>query len=93
MKEDLDELIKLWRPVVPEPLAFKREVWSRIEQRGNTDKWFERFFEWFARPKIASVAAAVALLSGALIGAATAGQSRQAAYLHAVNPYAQIVLK
>lgn len=93
MNDDLDDLIGRWQPEVPEPFAFKREVWRRIERRGTADHWFERFLPWLARPKIASIAAALALLCGAVIGSVVAGQNGETAYLHAVNPYAQVVLK
>ncbi len=93
MKDDLEGLIKLWHPEVPEPSAFKREVWRRIEQRGTADSWIERFFARLTQPRIASIAAALALLGGAILGSAIAGLNGQAAYLQSVNPYAQVVLK
>jgi hypothetical protein len=93
MKDDLEGLIRRWHPEVPDPSAFKREVWRRIEQRGTADSWIERFFAGLTQPKIASLAAALALLGGAVIGSAIAGSSGQASYLRSVNPYAQVVLK
>lgn len=93
MKDDLDDLIRLWRPDVPEPSAFQREVWSRIEQRAPADGWVERFFSGLARPRIASVAAALVLLAGVVLGSTLAGSKGRDSYLHAVNPYAQMALK
>lgn len=93
MKDDLDDLIRLWRPDVPEPSAFQREVWSRIERRAAADGWVERIFAGLARPRIASVAAALVLLAGVVLGSRLAGSKGQDSYLHAVNPYAQMALK
>jgi hypothetical protein len=93
MKEDLQTLIRRWHPEVPEPVAFRREVWSRIERRESANPWLTRFLPWLARPKIMSFAALIAILSGVLIGSLAAGQSGRTAYLHSVNPYAQVVLK
>jgi hypothetical protein len=93
MKDDLDDLIRLWRPDVPEPSAFRREVWSRIERRAAAAGWIERFFSGLARPRIASVATALVLLAGVVLGSALADSKGQDSYLHAVNPYAQMALK
>ncbi len=32
MKEDLDELLRSWRPDAIESSTFQRDVWRRIEQ-------------------------------------------------------------
>jgi hypothetical protein len=93
VKEDLDNLLKIWRPDVPEPFAFKRSVWRRIEQRARPAEWLEHFFALFTRPKTASLAAALSLVGGALVGFAIGAQGGQAAYLHAVDPYAQVASK
>jgi hypothetical protein len=93
MKDDLDSLLKTWKPEVPEPVAFKRHVWSRIERRRFANDWLERFTAWLTRPQIASLAAALSVLGGAWIGSATAARNGQVAYLHAVDPYAQVSLK
>jgi hypothetical protein len=93
MKDDLEGLIKLWHPEVPEPSAFRREVWRRIEQRAATESWIERFFAGLTQPTMAFIAAALSLLGGVVLGSAIAGSSGQAAYLHSVNPYAQVILK
>jgi hypothetical protein len=93
MKEDFQSLIRRWHPEVPEPVAFRREVWSRIERGEGTGVQLTRFLPWLARPKIMSLAALIAILGGALVGSLAAGQSGRTAYLHAVNPYAQVVLK
>jgi hypothetical protein len=39
------------------------------------------------------LAAALAIIGGAFIGSLFAGQNAQRAYLHEVDPYAQVVLK
>jgi hypothetical protein len=93
MKDDLDSLLQTWKPEVPEPVAFKRHVWGRIEQRRFAAGWLERFLAWLTRPQIASLAAALSVLGGAWIGSATAARNAQTAYLYAVNPYAQVSLK
>lgn len=90
MKDDLDKLLKSWHPEVPNSAAFKRQVWGRIERRRRANGLFESFAEWFTRPQIASIAAALSVLGGAWIGFAVAEQNGQAAYLHSVDPYAQV---
>jgi hypothetical protein len=42
------------------------------------------------QPKIASLAAILAVILGAVVGSAVAGRNGQTAYLYAVNPYAQV---
>jgi hypothetical protein len=93
MKDDLDKLLKSWHPEVPTSAAFKRQVWVRIERCRRAAGFFESFVEWFTRPQVAAVAAAVSVLGGAWIGLAVAPQDGQTAYLHSVDPYAQISLK
>ena len=93
MKDDLDGLLKEWRPELPKPRAFKREVWGRIERRRSGDGLFESFLSWLIRPQIASVAAALSVLAGAWMGFALATQDGHAAYLHSVDPYAQVLAK
>jgi hypothetical protein len=93
MKDDLDQLLKSWHPEVPTSAAFKRQVWVRIERCRRAAGFFESFVEWFTRPQVAAVAAAVSVLGGAWIGLAVAPQDGQTAYLHSVDPYAQISLK
>ncbi len=91
--KDLDEILKTWKTEVPEHPAFKREVWRRIERRTSNDGRFEVFLAWLTRPQIASLVAVLSILGGAWVGSATAARSGQTAYLHAVNPYAQVSLK
>ncbi len=91
--KDLDEILKTWKAEVPEHPAFKREVWKRIEWRTSTDGRLELFLAWLTRPQIASLVAVLAVVGGAWIGSATAARNGQTAYLHAVNPYAQVSLK
>ncbi len=93
MKEDLDDLLRLWRPDVVESPTFKREVWRRIQRSRGPHQRFERFFQWLARPRAASLAAALAILGGVLVGSVVAGHKGQRAYLHDVDPYAQVALK
>ena len=93
MKEDLDDLLRLWRPDAVESSNFQRDVWRRIEQSRGAAQRLHGFFEWFARPRIASLAAALAIIGGFLIGSVFAGQNAQRAYLHDVDPYAQVILK
>jgi len=93
MKEDLDGLLRLWRPEAPESPTFNREVWRRIEQFRSADERLEDFFAWLSGPRIAALVTALAILSGALIGSAVASQNGEVAYLHAVNPYALLVVK
>jgi hypothetical protein len=93
MKEDLDDLLRLWRPDAVESSTFQRDVWRRIEQSRGAAQRLQPFFEWLARPRIASLAAALAVIGGVVIGSLFAGQNAQRAYLHEVDPYAQVVLK
>ena len=93
MKEDLDDLLRSWRPDALEVSSFKRDVWRRIEQRRGPTQGLEYFLEWLARPQIASLAAALAMTGGMFIGSVLAGHHAQRAYLHEVDPYAQVVLK
>jgi hypothetical protein len=93
MKEDLDDLLHLWRPNAVESSTFKGEVWRRIERSRGAAQRLQGFFEWLARPRIASLAAALAAIGGVFIGSLFAGHNAQRAYLHDVDPYAQVVLK
>ena len=93
MKEDLDELLRSWRPEAPESATFNRDVWRRIKQFRSAGEWLEELVAWLSRPGIASFATALAILGGALIGSAIANQSGEFAYLRAVDPYAQVLAK
>jgi hypothetical protein len=93
MKEDLDDLLRLWRPDGVESSTFQRDVWRRIEQSRGPAQRLQGFFEWLARPRIASLAAALAIIGGVFIGSLFGGQNAQRAYLHDVDPYAQVILK
>ena len=73
-------------------VAGKQRVKS-LELVPFNDGRFEVFLAWLTRPQIASLAAALTVLGGAWIGSATAARNGQVAYLHAVNPYAQVALK
>jgi hypothetical protein len=93
MKEDLDDLLRSWRPEAVESSTFQRDVWRRIERSRGPAQRLQGFFEWLARPRIASLAAALAIIGGVFIGSLFAGQNAQRAYLHDVDPYAQVILK
>ena len=93
MKDDLDELLRLWHPDVVESSTFHRDVWRRIERSRASDRRLEGFLQWLARPRIASLAAALAILGGVLIGSVIAEHNAQQAYLHEVDPYAQVILR
>ena len=93
MKEELDELLHSWRPDAIVSSTFQRDVWRRIERSRGAAQPLQGFFEWLARPRIASLAAALATLGGVFIGSLFAGHNTQRAYLHDVDPYAQVVVK
>ncbi|HEY5742582.1 MAG TPA: hypothetical protein VIS99_08575 [Terrimicrobiaceae bacterium] len=93
MEENLEKLLKLWRPNIPQPLAFKRRVWSRIERSGSSEGWLDRFLVLFTQWRTASLAVTLSILGGALVGYATGARSGQTAYLQAVDPYAQVSSK
>ena len=93
MKEDLDDLLRSWRPAAVDSSTFKREVWQRIEQSRGAAQRFQRFFEWLGMPRIASLAAVLAIIGGVFLGSLFAGHNGQRAYLHDVDPYAQVVFK
>ena len=93
MKEDLDELLRSWRPDAIVSSAFQRDVWRRIERSRGVAQPLQGFFEWLARPRIASLAAVLATLGGAFVGSLFASHTAQRAYLHDVDPYAQVVVK
>jgi hypothetical protein len=93
MKEDLDDLLRSWRPAAVDLSGFQREVWRRIEQQRGAAQRLQGFFEWLARPGMASLAAALAIAAGVFIGSLFAKQQAQRAYLHEVDPYAQVVLR
>jgi len=94
MKDDLTNLLKVWDPAVPEPAAFKRGVWARIEAGGvgksSVGTWLKDFLVSLARPQMAAGTLAVAVLAGAWIGHTTANPDGQQAYLRSVNPYAHV---
>jgi hypothetical protein len=93
MKEDLDVLLRSWRPEAAELSTFQRDVWRRIERGRGATQFLEGFFERLARPGTASLAAALAIAAGVFIGSLFAGQQAQRVYLHEVDPYAQVVLE
>jgi hypothetical protein len=93
MKEELDDLLRSWRPTAVDSSTFKREVWQRIERSRGATQRFQRFFEWLGMPQIASLAAALALIGGVFLGSLFAGHNAQRAYLRDIDPYAQVFFK
>ena len=93
MKEDLDVLLRSWRPEAVELSSFQRDVWRRIERGRGATQLLQGFFERLARPGTASLAAALAIAAGVFIGSLFAGQQAQRVYLYEVDPYAQVVLE
>lgn len=93
MKEDLDELLRSWRPDAIDFSTFQRDVWRRIERRRRATQRLQGFFEWLARPGMASLATGLAIVAGIFLGSLFAGQQAQRAYLHEIDPYAQVGLK
>jgi hypothetical protein len=93
MKEDLDQLLRSW---CPEPIVsstFQRDVWRRIERSRGATQPLQGFFEWLARPGIASLATVLAIIGGVFVGSLLANHNAQRAYLHGVDPYAQVAVK
>jgi len=95
MKDDLSNLLKSWDPAVPEPVAFKRGVWRRIEaadagKSSALGTWWKDFLVSLARPRLAVATVALSMLAGAWIGHATANPDGRQAYLRSVNPYAHL---
>ncbi len=95
MKDDLSNLLKAWDHAVPEPAAFKRGVWRRIEAVGAgksfaVESLWKHFLASLARPQMAVAAVAVAMLAGAWIGHSSANPDGRQAYLRSVNPYAHV---
>jgi hypothetical protein len=93
MKEDLDELLRSWRPEPIVSSTFGRDVWRRIERSHGAAQSLQGFFEWLARPRIASLATVLAIIGGVFVGSLFANQNAQRAYLHGVDPYAQVVVR
>ena len=93
MKEDLDELLRSWRQAAIVSSTFQRDVWRLIERSRDAAQPLQGFFEWLARPRIASLAAVLATLGGVFVGSVFASHNAQRAYLHDVDPYAQVVVK
>ena len=93
MKEDLDELLRSWRPEPIVSSTFQRDVWRRIERSHGAAQPLQGFFEWLARPRSASLATALAIVGGVFVGSLFANHNAQRAYLHDVDPYAQVVVK
>jgi hypothetical protein len=94
MKDDLSNLLKEWDIVLPEPAAFKRNVWRRIESDGDgvssaPERGWKELVIFLARPQIAAAVLTAALLLGAWIGHSTADQDGREAYLRSINPYAK----
>ena len=95
---DLNKLIQNWQPEVTEPASFRRNVWRRIADEQARSKsaftvWLEGIVMSVCRPKLAIVAATVAIGIGIGIGSLSAhSDSGATSYLRSVNPYAQVRL-
>ena len=95
MKDDLSKLLGSWKPEVPEPADFNRNVWRRIElaeppRRSSFRSWYENVLILLSRPRIAVAMAMVAAFTGIAVGSAAAHSDNATAYLRSVNPYAQL---
>ncbi len=91
--DDLSALLQSWQPDVEPSSGFNRGVWSRIEasQTRYTESLYGLFspFRWIesmGRPRIAIVAATIALFGGLLIGGVQAHSSQEEHYLASLNP-------
>jgi hypothetical protein len=93
--KDLNQLLRSWEPEVPEPASFRRNVWRRIAEEQARPEfglagWIEHLLVAICRPRLAVVAATVAIGVGIGIGTLSARSDSGAdAYLRSVNPYAQ----
>ncbi|MDD5199041.1 MAG: hypothetical protein PHC88_04500 [Terrimicrobiaceae bacterium] len=90
MKDDLSDLLKTWQPQTPEPVAFRRDVWTRIEMASPPADWWQEVLVLVARPRVALAVAVVAIALGGISGRALSGVPGTDAYLRSVNPYAMI---
>ena len=88
MQDDLNSLLKSWKPEIPEPTDFRRNVWLKIERVRKPSNAFGMFIEWLGRPKIALAALAAAVALGAFAGMEISDSSQSNDYLRSVNPYA-----
>jgi hypothetical protein len=89
----LREALRAVRPSPSLPPRFQENVWRRIEDAEasvKSDTWLDAFAALILRPRFALVAAAVLVMTGALIGAREgnrmAQQDAQAQYMAAVAP-------
>lgn len=89
MEYDLKALLDSWRPAVPGPSDFRRNVWQRIERQRQAPGWFALALEWVARPRVAVALVAAALLFGTAAGTEISSSTQTSKYLRSVNPYAQ----
>jgi len=95
MKDDLSKLLRSWQPGVPEPAAFRANVWRRIQlaepsRRSLFRSWYENVLILLSRPRVAVAMATMAAFAGIAVGSGTAHSDNVTAYLRSVNPYAQI---
>lgn len=88
MKSDLSNLLREWQPDVPEPVSFRRSVWSKIELRPIATSWWERALAAVARPRIAVGLATFAMLTAGISATQMSRTAGEDAYLRSVNPYA-----
>jgi len=88
MQDDLNNLLKSWKPEIPEPTDFRRNVWLKIERARKPSNAFGTFIEWLGRPKIALATLSAAVALGAFVGMEISVSSQGNEYLRSVNPYA-----
>ncbi len=97
MNHPLSNLLAGWQPAIPEFPAFRRNVWRRIATSEGCSKsgfflWVESFLISISQPRIAIVAACVAVVVGVAVGSSFSAhnESNASTYLRSVNPYALI---
>lgn len=91
-ENDLSSLLRGWQPHLEPGFGFNRGVWSKIEaaesRRQNGLLSMVSWVGLLARPRIATVAVAVALFGGVLIGGLQARSSQEERYLLSLKPFA-----
>lgn len=89
--DDLSTLLQSWGPEVADARDFNRGVWSRIEaaetRKNILGARIAEFISFFARPRIAVTAAAIALFGGVFLGNFHARSAEEEQYLQSLNPY------
>ena len=89
--DDLSTLLQSWVPELADPHDFNRGVWSRVEAAESCKNILgariTEFLSFFARPRIAVTAAAIALFGGVFLGNLHARSAEEEQYLSSLNPY------